>query len=284
MDDIIHAYHEKGIIAAKIKLCDVKKQMLLSRPRSNSLIAIEALEYIVSHIETWNKPGKSSEADYYARFSGLFEVVFQDVNIKLTSGETTSTSTKAIRTYNESLFGHTSKNGVFGRKIDGIICYQDLELCLCEYKPPSVSSSTLLKQHIKNLRSNSCVYHHLQALSPESDDLHIYGMDWRGTNGTMYVMKSIDDVIVATNVGNLVIPDDPMELDCIKTTLSQLFSLKSHLLVLTRKYRYLQQARKRRLEDLEDLDDEDPTGFTTPPTMRRTSDSPLVFFSPMKRH
>ncbi|SAM04484.1 hypothetical protein [Absidia glauca] len=300
MDGIIEVYHEEGIIEAKTKLCDVKKKLLASCPRSNSLIAIEALEYIVSHIESWKKPGKLSEADYYARFtsqiliclhrqppfpilpkSGLFEVVFQGIDIKMTSGETTSTSTKAIRTYNESLFGHTSKNGVFGRKIDGIIGYQDLELCLCEYKPLSVSSSTLLKQQVKNLRSNSCVYHHLQALSPESDDLYIYGTDWHGGDGTMYVMKNFDDVLVATNVGKMVIPDDPMELDCIKSTISLLFGLKKHLLSLTRKYRPLHRAKKRQLEDLDN--DEDPSGFTTPPNMHSQSDSPLIFFSPMKR-
>ncbi|KAI8333962.1 hypothetical protein BC941DRAFT_108664 [Chlamydoabsidia padenii] len=198
------------------------------------------------------------------------------------SGDTASTSTKAIRTYNESMFGYASKNGIFGRKIDGIICYQDLELSLCECKPPSVSSSTLLKQQVKNLRSNSCEFHHLQSLSPEFDDLHIYGMDWIGNNGTMYVMINIDNVMVAASVGKLIIPDDPMELDNIKTTISLLLSLKNHLLTLTRKYRPLQQERKRRLDALDDEDSS--SGYRTPPNVRRTSDSPLIFFSPIKHH
>lgn len=45
----------------------------------------------------------------------------------------------------------------------------------------------------------------------------------------MYVMKNFDDVLVATNVGKMVIPDDPMELDCIKSTISLLFGLKVNL-------------------------------------------------------
>ncbi|KAI8093709.1 uncharacterized protein BX664DRAFT_112916 [Halteromyces radiatus] len=107
----------------------------------------------------------------------------------ISSGDTTSSSTKAIRKYNEELFGHAPKNGIFGRKIDDIICYHDLELSLCECKPTSVSSSTLLKQQVKNLRSNSCVFHHLYSLSPvPDDDLYIYGMDWCGNYGTMYIM------------------------------------------------------------------------------------------------
>ncbi|CAO3599450.1 unnamed protein product [Absidia cylindrospora] len=149
------------------------------------------LEYIVSHIEIWNKPDKSSEADYYARFSGLFEVVFQDVNIKLIRQALTFAVYNTVVAKRQAPPPRqselTTKVYLAIHRKMAYLAERLMELFVIKiWNFASVNtnlsylSSSIFYHKIKNLRSNSRVYHHLQALSPESDDLHIYGMDWRG--------------------------------------------------------------------------------------------------------
>ncbi|ORZ05606.1 hypothetical protein BCR42DRAFT_427964 [Absidia repens] len=271
MNTIIDSYVENGSIAAQIAICDIKSGLLKQEPGSSHLITVKALEFVVTHLEAWTKTGKTSEADYYGRFCCLFDLIFMDTDIKMTSGDTTSITTKAFRTSNEKQFGFNSKNGICGRKIDGIIMHKDLELCLCECKPLSASPFILTKQLVKNLRSNGCIHHHLQSLSDQDEQVE-------EITGVMYVICDIDDVLVASKVGDLVIPTESYDLESFKKTIALLFHLKKQLKCLLKKYRPRQLQRKRDI--LYTVDESSPP--SSPASMYQSTVNPAIYFSPSK--
>ncbi|SAM01058.1 hypothetical protein [Absidia glauca] len=279
LDTIIDLCIEKGSVAAEIAICGIKSRLLEQDPKSSHLIAVKALEYVVTHMEVWAKVEKTSEAAHYGRFCCLFEVIFMDTDIRMTSGDTTSTTTKAFRMINERDFGTPTKDSVCGWKIDGIIGYKDLELCLSECKPMSASPFTALKQQTKNLRSNGRIHHHLKLFSDPNEEVEVYGLDWHGNNGVMYVLCDIDDALVASKVGNLTIPTECYDLGSFKETIALLFDLKKHLQSLLRKYRPRQLQRKRDIARA--FDDSSPP--STPPSMYQATNDPAIFFSPAKR-
>ncbi|SAL98760.1 hypothetical protein [Absidia glauca] len=258
LDSVVNAYTMDGLVAARIALCNMKNELLFSDPYGDALIALDCMESVVILIETWNVHVKSLEADYYVRFLLLFDYVFRGTNIKMTRsdsgddsgddiGDTASTATKNVRAHNEKLFAKTTKRSVCDGKIDGIIAYKDLELSLCEFKPLSVSLLPLLEQHVKNIMTSSCIFRNLESLrtDPQHHHHHNYGLDFNGNVGTMFILCSIDGVMVATEVAELIIPYDPYDLVVMKNTIALLFDLKTHMKKLAQTFRPLQEKSKR---------------------------------------
>ncbi|CAO3575865.1 unnamed protein product [Absidia cylindrospora] len=276
-DTIIDMYQEEGPDDTDIFICTTKIGLIKNKPRSSQLIALKALEFVLTHLPSWMKPGKTSEADHYGRVCGLFEIIFMDTDIKLTSGDTASTTTKSFRTLHEKQFGFNAKNTIRGRKIDGIIGHKDLELSLSECKPATGTSGTLIKQLVKNLRSNACIHRNLQSLSPTDEEVEVYGLDWHGNHGVLYMLYDVDDVLVVSKLGDLVIPLEPYDLATFKDTISLLLNLKECLKKQLKKFRPLHLKRKRDFHCA--LNDASPP--SSPFTAH--SSNPLIYFSPAKK-
>lgn len=113
------------------------------------------------------------------------------------SGEQTSDTTSEVRKYNEGTYGLQHKY-VSGRKIDGIIRCEDMELALLEWKVNS-QPALLKQQQVKNIKLNSCLLYMLNSFA-EGDKVDVVTMDWAGNMTIffdLYLFKKVPKFFVS---------------------------------------------------------------------------------------
>ncbi|KAI9300266.1 hypothetical protein BJ944DRAFT_30267 [Cunninghamella echinulata] len=196
------------------------------------------------------------------------------------NGEQTSDTTSEVRKYNEGTYGFQHRY-VSGRKIDGIIRCEDMELALLEWKVNS-QPALLKQQQVKNIRSNSCLLYMLNSFA-EGDKVDVVTMDWAGTTGYIYALSQHDEVIVVNKIEDLFLPVNKYELKHFKNTIKLLFNWKTHIMSTANKClgKYLLQKRKRKLNPFTDGSSSPSTSSPSTPPYMYCSPSP-VFFTPKK--
>lgn len=96
-----------------------------------------------------------SEMKVYRRVATTMDYLFRGTRIKLVDGESASQCTKSARQYIENLFGQSTRDTMYGRKIDLLLkCTNngnDIELSSNEFKRHRASPACDLAQQCKNL-------------------------------------------------------------------------------------------------------------------------------------
>ncbi|KAI9268817.1 hypothetical protein BDA99DRAFT_534911 [Phascolomyces articulosus] len=115
----------------------------------------------IGNVKYWQEKHKNnlSELDYFMWMYPIFQVLFRNLdNLKVKTGEITSTPSKITRRYIKEKDDVDSSTSTFDRKIDLIISFNDKDYVLIsvEWKKSSASSNTMILQQTKNMRVNKC--------------------------------------------------------------------------------------------------------------------------------
>ncbi|KAI8092096.1 hypothetical protein BDF21DRAFT_410937 [Thamnidium elegans] len=206
-----------------------KSKLSQNRNRdTDEYIMLSILEKIIEDTELWRERNDEQEITSYMRFASLLDVLFKGTDIRLSDGETGSSSSRIAIETNKCVFNGEDLSPTYAQKIDLILRYDDtenVELSSNEWKKTKITNQLKLKQQSKNLRVNACILNNLNAKFCKFNET--LALDLIGLHGYLYKLTKIEDYFVATPISSIIIPKVFMDLDSFKETLTGLFFFKS---------------------------------------------------------
>jgi hypothetical protein len=199
-----------GDLACLRQLARLKAELTDDTTDSVLIQVVDVYELIIRHVKKWEvlHLNQVTEMYYLQIFYQIISILLRDTKLVPIIGEKASKVTKVTRQLQGKFLGGHHKTNVYGRKIDLLLSFADVELCANEWKAAS-SESTLIRQQSKNIRVNKCLLDDMKKVLTNSDvdaeDSYLLCMDWNEFNGYMYIIKNIGDITVNISTYSLVL-------------------------------------------------------------------------------